>query len=181
YAPPAEQEGLRAEILMLNAANKPMKAAPKKQIRKPAVSEDPSGSAYFDPHLVPKSRVSYRSRGARISDFKIVTPTGMVVNHLIRRQEYIYTYTVDFTETAFSVRPAMLIKTLRGMDLGGAMASKIVDSIPVIEAGTRLHVQFKFRCLLSPGTYFLNAGVEGVVDGVKTYLHRLIDAAMFRV
>ncbi|MCP4664724.1 MAG: ABC transporter ATP-binding protein, partial [Deltaproteobacteria bacterium] len=46
YAPPAEQEGLRAEILMLNAANKPMKAAPKKQIRKPAVSEDPSGSAY---------------------------------------------------------------------------------------------------------------------------------------
>jgi len=35
--------------------------------------------------------------------------------------------------------------------------------------------------MLNPGVYFLNAGVTGVIDGVDTYLHRLLDVASFRV
>ncbi len=42
-------------------------------------------------------------------------------------------------------------------------------------------MQFRFKCLLHPGLYFLNAGVSGIVDGDFTYLARSIDAAMFRV
>jgi len=104
-----------------------------------------------------------------------------MVNHLVRREEYLYTFSVDFIEPAFSVRAGMMIKTLTGMELGGAVSLKAADVIPSVEAGTRLKVRFKFKCLLLPGTYFLNAGVEGVIDGVKTYLDRCIDAVMFKV
>ena len=34
---------------------------------------------------------------------------------------------------------------------------------------------------LAPGVYFLNAGLVGSVDGQETYLHRILDAVMFRV
>lgn len=48
-------------------------------------------------------------------------------------------------------------------------------------AGTTVRVEFNFECNLNPGTYFLNSGVMGVVAGSETYLHRLLDACLFRV
>jgi len=37
------------------------------------------------------------------------------------------------------------------------------------------------RVLLVPGAYFLNAGALGLTAEGEQYLHRVIDAAMFRV
>ena len=42
-------------------------------------------------------------------------------------------------------------------------------------------LRFAFRCSLFAGTYFLNTGLTGEVDGTQTYLHRLVDALAFRV
>jgi hypothetical protein len=42
-------------------------------------------------------------------------------------------------------------------------------------------VTFSFVNLLSPGTYFMNAGCRGVVDDEDQFLHRVIDAVAFRV
>ena len=44
-----------------------------------------------------------------------------------------------------------------------------------------LQLSFAFDCRLTPGLYYLNAGVEGDIDGQRAYLHRLVDAAVFRV
>ena len=44
-----------------------------------------------------------------------------------------------------------------------------------------MQVEFKFHCNLNPGTYFMNAGVVGLIEEGVPYLHRLIDACMFRV
>jgi lipopolysaccharide transport system ATP-binding protein len=137
--------------------------------------------AYFDQHLIPKSTFAYGVGGATISEPSIRTLDGALVNNLVRRQEYIYSYMVEFHETAFSVRFGMLIKTITGFELGGCASSSPMDTEPVIEKGTRIRVQWKIRCRLNPGTYFLNAGVMGAVDGVETYLARIIDAAAFRV
>jgi lipopolysaccharide transport system ATP-binding protein len=54
-------------------------------------------------------------------------------------------------------------------------------AIEVVEAGERRRAKFRFRCLLAPGTYFLNAGVRGRVDQEETFLDRVVDIAMFRV
>jgi lipopolysaccharide transport system ATP-binding protein len=75
----------------------------------------------------------------------------------------------------------MLIKTTTGLELGGAVSSTPARALAVVEAGSRLTVRFRFRCLLSDGAYFLNAGVVGMLDGAETYLHRVIDVGMFRV
>ena len=76
----------------------------------------------------------------------------------------------------------MLIKSITGAELGGASSSRTgQDGLAFVEAGMQVKVIFQFQCRLNPGTYFLNAGVLGVMDGAEVYLHRLLDAAMFRV
>jgi lipopolysaccharide transport system ATP-binding protein len=80
------------------------------------------------------------------------------------------------------VRFGMLIKTTSGVELGGCVsAASARTSIPYVAPGTIYRVEYKFRCALNPGVFFLNAGVVGDINGSETYLHRLIDIAMFRV
>jgi lipopolysaccharide transport system ATP-binding protein len=136
---------------------------------------------FYDVTLVPEDAFSYSSRGARISEARITTLDGEPVNNLLRRESYIFAFTVDFEKTALSVRAGFLVKTVRGLELGGTATSSSSDAIPVIGRGVKWHVRFKFTCILLPGTYLLNAGVEGVVDGEKTYLARCVDACIFRV
>jgi len=142
---------------------------------------DADEQALFDPGLVPRSTIAYESRGALIDAPRIVTRSERPVNVLCGRGEYVYEYSVRFTRDCFNVRFAMLVKTVSGLGLGGAVSSTPARALDCVEAGTEVTVRFRFRCLLSPGAYFLNAGVLGVVDGAETFLHRLVDAAMVRV
>jgi lipopolysaccharide transport system ATP-binding protein len=82
---------------------------------------------------------------------------------------------------AQNVRFGMLIKTISGLELGGASVSPSFHKISHFEPNQVITVQFSFECFLHPGVYFLNAGVSGIVDEEFIYLARCIDAAMFRV
>lgn len=136
----------------------------------------------FDINLNPSSTIVYESHGAYIESPVVVTTAGDQVNHLVRGRTYCYTYTVHFTRSANNVRFGMLIKTISGVELGGGTsANSPRDSVAYVEAGTSYRIEFRFRCALNAGVYFLNAGVVGDVDGSDVYLHRLIDVAMFRV
>ena len=106
---------------------------------------------------------------------------GKRINHLINRREYYYTYRVKFINSTSKVRFGMLIKTLSGFELGGASLHGYTKSVEYIAAQQTIIVKFKFKCLLNPGVYFLNAGVVGMADDHLTYLSRCIDIAMFRV
>lgn len=136
---------------------------------------------FLDPELVPSNTISYVPRGAKIINPHITMPDGTVVNNLVGRKEYIYTYSVAFVKPAEQVRFGMLIKTVSGLELGGASFTASSQEIYHVEPETIVIVKFHFKCLLTPGVYFLNAGVTGLVDGHFTYLSRHIDAAMFRV
>ena len=136
----------------------------------------------FDPSLIPSSTITYESHGAYIETPSILTLSGEQVNNLIRGRIYRYTYTIKFMENANYVRFGMLIKTISGVELGGcASASSMQKSLPYVKRDTRYNVEFRFCCTLNPGIYFLNAGVVGEINNSETYLHRLVDAAMFRV
>lgn len=138
---------------------------------------------FYDPNLKPAETISYLSRGAKISNPQILTRRKEPVNNLIGRDNYIYTYEVEFLQEASKVRFGMLVKTIKGSELGGASyrfpEEKLEDG--VVKAGTKVVVKFRFNCLLNPGVYFLNAGVSGIVNGHFTYLARCIDVGMFRV
>lgn len=117
-----------------------------------------------------------------IDEPAILTVGGERVNKLVRGRRYQYAYQARFSAPADSVRFGMLIKTISGIDLGGAVsAASLAEAIPRVAGGAVYHVVFQFTCSLNPGVYFLNAGVRGLRDGTETYLHRLLDAAMFRV
>ncbi|MFM9265002.1 ABC transporter ATP-binding protein [Tychonema sp. BBK16] len=136
---------------------------------------------FYDPGMIPSNTVRYPSRGAEIINPRITTLKGNVVNHLIGRQDYIYTYSVTFSNSTSKVRFGMLIKTISGFELAGASLKASTESVKYVEAGTTIVVKFQFKCLLNPGVYFLNAGVVGTVDEDLTYLDRCVDVAMFRV
>ncbi|MBI3469648.1 MAG: ABC transporter ATP-binding protein [Planctomycetes bacterium] len=136
--------------------------------------------ALHDPGLVPRSTIAYESRGALIDGPFLTTLAGQRVNVLARGGTYVYRYTVRFTERAWSVRFGMMIKTISGLELGGGASSTFADATDIDEDST-VEVQFRFRCLMLPGVYFVNAGVEAVIDGQRQFLHRLVDAFMFRV
>jgi len=138
-------------------------------------------TAYYDPQLLPKSTVSYQSQGALIRDAHITTVSGEKVNILLRGEQYVYNYTVDFTEDVQNVHFGMLIKTVTGLELGGMVSHNRVKPISFIPKGTSKKQSFLFRCALTTGAYFLNAGAYGEINGNDTYLHRLIDAVMFKV
>jgi lipopolysaccharide transport system ATP-binding protein len=136
----------------------------------------------FDPALRPTSTIAYESHGAYIEAAEIQTVDGEPVNNLISGKRYCYTYQVRFEQRANNVSFGMLIKTTAGVELGGAVSSASArDSLLSVDAGSCIRIEFKFTCALNAGVYFLNAGVVGEVAGTETYLHRIVDIAMFRV
>ena len=100
---------------------------------------------------------------------------------LVRGCEYVYTYKVNFTDPARNVRFGMLAKTVSGLELGGMASHSQNAPREAIAAGTTLQLRFPFRCIFLPGTYFLNAGVVATIGDAEVYLHRILDALMFRV
>jgi len=144
----------------------------------PTVPED---IAYLDEGLVPQSTLKYQTRGATISAPRIETLQGRRVNVLKPGGEYVYTYAASFQCTAVAVRFGMMIKTITGLELGGAASAPAGMSELITAPGDVLTVRFRFRAMLAPGVYFLNAGVTAQDSDGETYLDRLIDVAMFRV
>lgn len=191
YADPDRVEELKAEIRELNQLPKLEPNSQNGLVLEQKVEENSAKEAtpikaieyseFYDPGMIPSNTVRYPSRGAEIINPCITTLKGKVVNHLVARREYYYTYTVVFFKTTSKVRFGMLIKTISGFELAGASLTAASQSMKQIEGGTTVTVKFRFKCLLNPGVYFLNAGVVGMVDYDLTYLDRCIDVAMFRV
>jgi lipopolysaccharide transport system ATP-binding protein len=146
-----------------------------------ASDADDEDGVHFDPGLVSQSAVRYQSNGASIQDPHIQTLTGRRVNVLKPDSDYVYTYTVAFDRIATAVRFGMLIKTVSGVEIGGAVSASAFDSLAVVEAGRRVQVRFRFRTLMAPGTYFMNAGVTGRLGEEEKFLDRLVDIVMFRI
>lgn len=184
YAPADKQEEIRSHIRQANmldtASINAVETTAHEQPAPLAHTQEPQAS--YDPQLKPSSTIEYESHGAYIESPAILTLAGEQVNNLVRGGTYRYVYNVRFIKRADKVRFGMLVKTTSGVELGGgATASSPRDSLSCVEAGSTYQVEFRFRCVLNPGVYFLNAGLVGEINGSETYLHRLIDIAMFRV
>lgn len=148
----------------------------KSEARKEEVRES------FDPYLTPSNTIYYESHGVVIGQPIILTLDGQQVNNLVHGRSYCYQYTVTFNADASSVRFGMLIKTIAGIELGGAMTAPSLSSgISYVKSGSCYKIAFRFNANLTAGTYFMNAGVLGQIGEKEGYLDRLIDGAMFRI
>lgn len=136
---------------------------------------------YFDPNLKPTTTLYYESRGARIDLPEIRALSGDKVNTLRSGRSYYYGYTVNFEEDCYDLRFGMMIKTINGTEIGGIGSASFGKGIKHLQAGTVVKVRFTFCCHLLPGHYFVNAGCSGKLNGEDVFLHRIVDAASFRV
>jgi lipopolysaccharide transport system ATP-binding protein len=183
YAPADKQALLREQILHAGMGpNSYDMDQSNPDLTGSVVTPEVTLTDYYDPNLVPSSTIKYESHGAYIEKAHIVDRRGRQVNNLIAGNYYYYRYNVHFDQGASNVRFGMLIKTVSGLELGGAQSSiAIKDSMTTVSAGSSYSVEFSFVAALNTGTYFLNAGVLGSTNGADGYLHRLIDVEMFRV
>jgi lipopolysaccharide transport system ATP-binding protein len=181
YAPKSQVTQVREEIRRLDRGE---------ELGGPgsAVSPAPRGVAAragdlgrFDPLLQPESTVEYAPCGARIRNPHILDETDRRVNVLVPGGWYTYAYEVAFDEDAFRVRFGMMIKLVTGFELSGQTTHPPRDGVEHVAAGSVAQVRFRFQARLVPGVYFLNAGVLGIRDGEAGYLHRVLDAEIFRV
>ena len=183
YAPKDKRLEIRNKILgaLDIGAEQNNLVTPVSKILGPEVIE--SDGEFFDPHLKPISTIEFESHGAYIEDPRITSLSGHQVNSLVRGKKYIYSFNVRFDNSATNVRFGMVIRTTSGLSLGGSHSSTGSNSIPYVSSGSVLSISFIFDCCCNPGTYFMNAGVFGVVGTGQdeTVLHRLVDAIVFRV
>ncbi|MCX6251660.1 MAG: ABC transporter ATP-binding protein [Bacteroidetes bacterium] len=184
YAPVEKQELIREQFRQKNRNYPTIPGYSEEIISANSKPDEPAFvlKESFDPNLKPTSTIAYESHGVIIDSPAVFTLSGEIVNNLIRGNTYRYAYKVLFNKSASNVRFGMLIKTTTGVELGGGSSAKSnFNGIPYIEAGTIYLVEWRFHCNLNPGVYYLNAGVTGTLNTNETYLHRLIDIAMFRV
>ncbi|MBS0455865.1 MAG: ABC transporter ATP-binding protein [Proteobacteria bacterium] len=177
YAPAEKAEDVRAWII-----------AQSPHVDVPGVgrTDAPIGAAHdganewFDPNLPHGAGVSYPGAGARIEHPRVETPDGRRVNVLRAGGQYVYRYEVVFERTLPGVRFGMMIKTVAGVELGGAASAPYGEG-ELMTGQTRASVRFAFRCLLAPGTYFLNAGLVGLLEDGEQFIAREVDVLMIRV
>jgi len=142
---------------------------------------DPEDLGAFIPGLVSESVVEYVRLGARIENPRILDPNGNQVNVLRPGLVYTYNYEVHFDQPAFAVRFGMMLKMPTGFEIGGQASHAEGCGIEFVDAGATAHVSFRFNPRLTPGSYFMNAGVCGIREGEEVYLHRILDALIFRI
>lgn len=135
----------------------------------------------FNPGMVPKSTTEFEPRGARIEEPRIETLDGRQVNLLVRNRRYRMRFQVRFQEGGWMVAAGTRIKTLQGVELGGASTIDTDRMIDYIPPGTVAEVSHEFTCALIEGTYFVNAGVSGLIEGERHWMHRIVDVLMFSV
>ncbi len=136
--------------------------------------------AFHDPALVSSSTVAYGNADALIDNVRLVDQNNQKVNVLLRGGRYRLCYRVTLERPARDIEFGSLIKTTKGVELGGLVLGDQPELADVAR-GTVFEVSIPFVASLLPGTYFVNAGVRGEIDGGLEYLHRLMDASAFRV
>lgn len=183
YAPDNKRLAIRDEVRAgwTQAQAQPERAGESGTVPVSGMPQPSAPSEFFDPHLKPQSMLAYESTGAYIESPAIFTLDGKPANCLLRGRSYLYRYRVRFHCVATQVRFGMMIKTASGFELGGAASRPAGQGITHAEPGQVMNVEFRFDCQLNPGTYFLNAGVTGLVGEEETFLHRIIDVCLFKV
>ena len=187
YAPVESQAAIRAAILAGTADSTREEVANSESINsEPSESESKETShsdAWFDPGLLPASNESfaYERRGAEIEDPHLQTLDGRRVNMLVHGEEYEFVYFMKVERTLSRMRCGMMIKTITGVEISGHATDVEAANMALVPAGARVSVRFRFRCLLTSGAFFLNAGCLARIDEEEVYVDRRIDTAMFRV
>ncbi|MEQ8395587.1 ABC transporter ATP-binding protein [Thalassobaculum sp.] len=171
FAPEDAKEAIRQEILTGEPAAEP--------------NGDGVHALEIAPDRPPTSdgveEVQYVSRGASIQNVRITDPDGRPAPVLVRNHDYVIRYELRVDQTIRHPLFATLIKTLRGVEIGGLGFGEETTRCTELRAGQTARISFGFRCALNPGQYTLNTGVSAMLGQERHSVHRRINALVFEV
>ncbi len=137
---------------------------------------------WFDPNMPQPPETIYGSGGAEIMDAGFYNERGRRVNVLITGRRYRFVYTVRFEAEAHEVYFGVMLKTLGGIDVSGISSRHGQAGLEHVPPGEQVRASFEISLNVVPGTFLLNASVEGRTGaGELNYLQRRIDMCMIRV
>ena len=141
----------------------------------------PEVEAWYSLDLSKVDSLSYPSKGANISEPKILDLEGTEVNVLVHGKKYAFHYFATFSRDCELVSFGMQIKDESGVQVSGAASHHVGELVEICSEGSRYNVNWSFECLLLPGIYYTNAGVSRTISGGREFLARMVDATCFKV
>jgi len=178
FGSPAQQRRLLADLEALGGLAD----------RLPAYEDDgepaadlPEAVGDYDPTLARPPEQRYGYGGAVIEAPRLTDERGRRVNVCVAGRTYLWRYRVCFERDAHNVHFGMAIKTVEGVMVAGLSSFLLGWRFTHIPADTTRDVIFRIRMNVTPGVYFLNAGVSATRGGEHHYLDRRVDVEVVRV
>jgi lipopolysaccharide transport system ATP-binding protein len=140
--------------------------------------------AYFIPDFIPKSTITLTNADVDIFDIMITTQIGNQVNSLIHGEEYIYSYRIKFNTETKRVKFGMRLKTQNGFEIDTSRSQAVNRErkyFTKIKKGDIFTIKWYFKCLLSPGIYFADAEITGIIDDEEILLKGISDCLVFKI
>jgi lipopolysaccharide transport system ATP-binding protein len=139
-------------------------------------------TAHFLPNFVSKSQNETINVRLKVRDFQINTVYGQQVNVLIPNEEYIFRYQIIFEEDLSCLNYGIGFKTVKGVPVSWRLFPGRHRYLKrSFHKGDVETVEWKFKCLFIPGTYFLNVSIRQVHDGEPKLVYKGADILAFKV
>ncbi len=150
-----------------------------KQIQ--TIIQDNDHQAYSIPDFKPQSTIIYDESQVKIYDIHIKDSNGKTINALEHGEKYFYCYKLKFFKKNINIGFGMQFKTEKGLQITSAGSLNFDQLIKTVQKNDIYMIEWEFVCLLTPGTYYTNAGITAEINHERKIINRIIDAMVFKV
>jgi len=138
-------------------------------------------SSSYDNALVSKCEESYGDGRAVIESIWLEDERGEMANVFPGHVRARICCRIRACDNLQSPILALMIKTREGVSVFGTDSKHLANDIGNIVKDELIQVSFAVDLALAPGTYYLNCGVRDSASEQTVFLHRRVDALLFRV
>lgn len=136
----------------------------------------------IDSGLLSDCEIAYGDGRAIIESIWLESPEGYAANVFGSSDTIVIKYRVRFLVDTSHVAFAFMIKTRDGVALFGMDTTHIsAASERSFNSGDVIMVRFELENAFAPGTYYVNCGIRDDSGDLPVFLHRRVDALLFRV
>lgn len=134
-----------------------------------------------DTSLLSDCEVAYGDGRAFIESIWLESATGHTANVFASNTPIFVRYRIRVEQALDNPVLALMIKTREGVAVFGTDSVYLGKSTGHIEPNRTLEVQFKLKNNLASGVYYLNCGLRDRHSEETLFIHRRVDALVFRV
>lgn len=138
-------------------------------------------SDIMDASLLSDCEVAYGDGRAFIESIWLGNATGHTANVFASKATIFVHYRIKVEQSLDNPVLALMIKTREGVAVFGTDSLHLGNSTGHFEPNRTFEVRFKLENNLAPGIYYLNCGLRDRDSEETLFIHRRVDALVFRV